>query len=160
MDYYYTADGTNVLGPSPLEELAAQLSQGSLPANTQVCARDSKTWQPISAVVQAGGTPPPPPPPVSGPPPIPEKGDATGGLIPYKNPHALVGYYLGIFGLMPFIGILLAIPAFILGIIGLKKRKLHPVIKGAVHAWIGIIFGAISIAYHALIAVALLSAKH
>ncbi|MEP6669272.1 MAG: GYF domain-containing protein [Chthoniobacter sp.] len=159
MDYYYTADGTNVLGPTPLGELTTQLSQGGLASTTQVCAVGSKTWQPISSVVQAGSTPPPPPPPLA-PPPIPQTGDATGGLIPYKNPHALVGYYLGIFGLMPFIGILLAIPALILGIIGLKKRKQNPVIKGAVHAWIGIIFGAISIAYHALIAVALLSAKH
>ncbi len=67
--------------------------------------------------------------------------DNTGGLIPYKNPHALIAYYLGLFSLFPCVGLLLAIPAFILGIMGLKRYKLNPVIRGSVHAWIGIIMG-------------------
>jgi len=70
-----------------------------------------------------------------------EKGDATGGIIPYKNVPALVSYYLGLFSLIPFLGILLGIAAFILGIIGLKKKKEKPVIKGGVHAWVGIVCG-------------------
>lgn len=72
-----------------------------------------------------------------------EKGDVTGGIIPYKNVPALLAYYLGLFAIIPFIGILLGIAAFILGIIGLKKKKERPVIKGGVHAWIGIICGFI-----------------
>ena len=28
------------------------------------------------------------------------EGDATGGLIPYKNPKALAAYYCGVFGLI------------------------------------------------------------
>jgi hypothetical protein len=75
--------------------------------------------------------------------PAATEGDATGGLIPYKNPAALIAYYLGIFSLMPCIGILLAVPAFILGIVGLKQRAKNPVIKGSVHAWIGIVLGAL-----------------
>ena len=71
------------------------------------------------------------------------EGDATGGLIPYKNPHALIAYYLGLFSLFPCVGLLLAIPAFILGIIGLQKVKKNPVISGTVHAWIGIIMGGL-----------------
>ena len=39
--------------------------------------------------------------------------DSTGGVIPYKNPPALIAYYLGIFSLLPCIGILLAIPAIV-----------------------------------------------
>jgi len=72
-----------------------------------------------------------------------QEGDATGGVIPYKNPCALIAYYLGIFSLLPCIGILLAIPAFILGIIGLQQRAKNPAIKGSVHAWIGIVMGAL-----------------
>jgi membrane-associated protease RseP (regulator of RpoE activity) len=72
-----------------------------------------------------------------------EKGDATGGIIPYKNVPALVSYYLGLFAVIPFLGILLGIAAFILGIIGLRKKKQRPIIKGTVHAWIGIICGFI-----------------
>lgn len=70
-------------------------------------------------------------------------GDATGGLIPYKNPHALIAYYLGLFSLFPVVGFLLAAPALVLGVMGLRRRKRHPEIKGAAHAWIGIVMGAI-----------------
>ncbi len=74
------------------------------------------------------------------PPPIPQpEGDATGGLIPYKNAAALMAYYLGVFSVIPFFPIGLA--ALALGIIGLRDRRRNPVIKGAVHAWIGIIVG-------------------
>ena len=43
-----------------------------------------------------------------------EQGDATGGIIPYKNGPALMAYYLGIFSLIPCLGLVLAIPAFVL----------------------------------------------
>ncbi len=69
------------------------------------------------------------------------EGDSTGGLIPYKNPHALTAYYLGLFSLAPCIGLPLGIGGLVLGIMGLKKRRENPVIKGSVHAWIGIIMG-------------------
>ena len=38
-------------------------------------------------------------------------------MIPAKNPVALIGYYLGVFSFVPVLGILLAIPAIILGVI-------------------------------------------
>lgn len=70
-----------------------------------------------------------------------EGGDATGGLIPYKNVPALMAYYCGVFSIIPFFPI--GIAAFVLGIIGLKRRKRSPVIRGAAHAWIGIIIGGL-----------------
>ncbi|MGI9444281.1 MAG: hypothetical protein ACR2N1_17555 [Rubripirellula sp.] len=69
------------------------------------------------------------------------QGDATGGLIPYKNAPALIAYYVSLLSLIPILGIPFGIAAFILGVIGLKKRAANPVIKGAAHAWIGIILG-------------------
>ena len=69
--------------------------------------------------------------------------DATGGLIPYKNPPALVAYYTGIFSLLPCIGIGFAIPAVVCGIIGLRNKSANPAVKGSVHAWIGITLGTI-----------------
>jgi hypothetical protein len=69
------------------------------------------------------------------------QGDATGGLIPYKNGPALAAYYIGI-------GSLLCCPAgiiaVVLGIMGLQKRAREPEVKGSVHAWIGIILGSIT----------------
>jgi hypothetical protein len=79
----------------------------------------------------------------STPQPAPTEGDSTGGVIPYKNPAALTAYYLGLFSLLPCLGLALAIPALVLGIIGLQRRKQNPAIKGSVHAWIGIIMGGL-----------------
>jgi len=66
------------------------------------------------------------------------EGDATGGVIPYKNPKALIAYYLGILSGLPIIGLPLGIAAFILGYQGLQARRENPVIKGSIHAGIGI----------------------
>ncbi len=72
------------------------------------------------------------------------QGDATGGIIPYKNPPALTAYYCAVFSLVPILGLMLGIPAIVLGVVGLRKRKANPVIKGAAHAWIGIILGGLT----------------
>ncbi len=64
-----------------------------------------------------------------------------GGLIPYKNSSALIAYYLGVFSIIPFLGIFLGITAFILGLKGLRFTKKHPESKGKIHAWIGILAG-------------------
>ena len=76
---------------------------------------------------------------------VDQEGDATGGIIPYKNPHALIAYYLGIVSLLPLIGLPFGIASLILGIIGLRKRKQNPVIKGSAHAIIGIVCGCLSL---------------
>ena len=68
----------------------------------------------------------------------PPEGDATGGVIPYKNPKALIAYYLGIISGVPLIGFPVGIAAFVLGVMGLMDRQKNPVIKGSVHAGIGI----------------------
>ena len=70
-----------------------------------------------------------------------EEGDATGGIIPYKNAPALIAYYLGVFSIIPCFP--LGIAAFILGIMGLKKAKENPKVRGQVHAWIGIVAGGL-----------------
>ncbi len=74
-----------------------------------------------------------------------QEGDSTGGVIPYKNPPALIAYYCGVFSLVACIPFLFPLPivALVLGIKGLKKAKAEPHVKGQVHAWIGIVCGAI-----------------
>jgi hypothetical protein len=91
-------------------------------------------------------------------PPHSGEGDGTGGVIPYKNPAALIAYYLGLFSLFPLLGLLLAIPAFVLGIIGLRNRKRNPAIKGSIHAWIGIIMGGIFTVIWGLMLIGLIAA--
>jgi len=68
------------------------------------------------------------------------------GLIPYSNPKALIGYYLSIGGLIPFLGLPLAIAAVICGLMGFKAWRADHAIKGSVHAWVAIILGGLEIA--------------
>ena len=71
-------------------------------------------------------------------------GDAGySGLVPYKNPPALTSDDLGIFSFIPVLGMLLGPIAFILGLKGLRRAREHPGSKGTVHAWVGIICGAL-----------------
>lgn len=71
-----------------------------------------------------------------------DEGDATGGVIPYKNPKALLAYYFGIFSfLVPIAGGVLAI---VLGVMGLKHARQHPKARGQAHASIGIGCGLIT----------------
>ena len=69
------------------------------------------------------------------------EGDATGGIIPYKNPAALAGYYCAVFSLIPFLGLPLGMAAFVLGIFGLKKRKDNPETSGLLHSLVALIGG-------------------
>ncbi len=113
--------------------------------STDRCTQCGATIQPIKA---ADFTPYAPPSPLT--PPVystayqqPSEGDATGGIIPYKNPKALIAYYLGILSGLPIIGLPFGIAAFVLGIMGLRDRQRNPVIKGSLHAGIGIGCGGI-----------------
>ena len=101
----------------------------------------SNPYEPSPFSVEAGDSPP-------SQNAVEATGDATGGVIPYKNPAALTAYYLGLFGLFPCLGLVLSVPAFILGIIGLRQRKRNPQSKGSVHAWIGIIMGGVCTVCH------------
>ncbi|MBL8889334.1 MAG: hypothetical protein JNL67_05105 [Planctomycetaceae bacterium] len=78
----------------------------------------------------------------------PQQGDATGGLIPYKNPLALIAYYTGVASLIPCLGLVLSLVAIVLAILGLMAVKKNPVISGTAHAWVAIALSLFSIFYH------------
>ncbi len=80
------------------------------------------------------GTPTPPPNTGS---------DPLSTLIPYKNSNALASYYLGLFSILPLVGLVLAVVAFVLGIKELKFAAANPAAKGKGHAWTGIITGTL-----------------
>jgi len=81
-------------------------------------------------------------------PPDTKATDATGGVIPYKNSSALIGYYCGVFSLIPFLGLLLGPIALVLGIMGWKAYRREPHRRGQAHAWVAIILGGLSGAAH------------
>ncbi len=53
MNYYYSSDGIQVLGPCPLDKLLAGYRNGTLPDSTQVCAEGHQDWQPIQALIRS-----------------------------------------------------------------------------------------------------------
>ena len=97
-------------------------------------------------------TPPPgiqpPPPPL---PPTQDQGIAS--LIPYKNGAALAAYYLGVFSLIPVVGFVLGAIAIIMGSVGLSRAGKNPQIRGKVHAWVGIVLGALVVVAHIAVVV-------
>jgi len=81
-------------------------------------------------------------------------------LIPYRNVPALVGYYLAVFSLIPFLGIALGLAGFVLGIIGLRYAQVHPEARGKAHALVGIILGGLcGFGYLALLILAIAAAR-
>jgi hypothetical protein len=80
--------------------------------------------------------------------------DATGGLIPYKNPQALISYYCGVFALIPCVGNILGPVALVLGWLGIRYRNKHPTAGGLAHAVVGIVLGVFTtLAYWGIILV-------
>ena len=82
-----------------------------------------------------------------------DEGGGMNSLIPYKNPKALIAYYVGVFALIPIIGIPLGIASIILGVLGLKYRKTHPTAGGTGHAWAGIVLGTLVLLGHLAVVV-------
>ncbi len=79
----------------------------------------------------------------------PSEGSALARLIPYRNAPSLVAYYLGVFSLVPCFGLVFALAAIPLGIVGLRRTALHPEAKGKVHAWVAIGLALLSVVLHA-----------
>ena len=71
--------------------------------------------------------------------------NGIGKLIPYKNAYALASYYVGVFAIIPCLGILLGLASIPLGIAGLRHAKMHPEAHGVAHAWVGIGLGALAL---------------
>jgi len=135
-------------GPIGLDELKQWAKQRRVPASATIVGSDGSRAPAgqMEAIADSITSAVAAPPVVAGPierskAPPPDQGIST--MIPYRNPPALIAYYLGLFSLLPLIGLVLAVPALLLGIVGLVKRSRQPEIKGAVHAWIGIIMGGL-----------------
>ncbi len=130
-------------GPAGMDVLVQWAREGRIPSDTVLIPSDGGPTRAVvdepalAAIVQA--------PPTVSTGVAPAADDAPmSGIIPYRNPPALIGYYLAVFSLIPILGILLGIPAFVLGIVGLRKRLKNPRLKGLAHAWIAVIGGALT----------------
>lgn len=136
-NWFYKEFGEEV-GPVPPSVIRERVADGTIVAATSVRREDGEwtTADQVPGLLSSGRAVGPT-----------NEGDSTGGLIPYKNGPALTSYYIGIFSLVPCLfgaGVLLGVPAIVCGVMGLKKRKQNPVVKGTAHAWVGIVLGSLS----------------
>jgi hypothetical protein len=72
-----------------------------------------------------------------------EPDTALSSLVPYTNPRALTAYYCSVFSMIPGAGLVLGPAALILGFLGFRAARGTPTAKGAAHALIGMVLGAI-----------------
>jgi hypothetical protein len=70
--------------------------------------------------------------------------DPVESLIPYRNPMALAGYYVGVFSFIPCFGALLGPLAVVFGCLGVRYRKRNPTAGGLGHAITGIVLGSLT----------------
>jgi len=155
MSQQYKIKGTDgaEYGPVSTEELQQWIAQNRCTRESRVEVDGSGEWVPLATLsgFQAA---------FAAPPPVPVQGDGgVSTVIPYKNAPALIAYYVGVFCIVcpP----LLCFPAIVLGVIGLRRVKENPEVKGTAHAWIGILSGSffllLSIVVGVLIAIGSLS---
>ena len=175
MDAYFIRRGEKVVGPLTLAQVMTDFRANQLAATDTIADSQLGPWEPVgdfcgrqTALDQQDPTAASLADTESNPyaasnastdsvtPSPSAEGDTTGGIIPYKNPHALIAYYLGIVSGLPMIGLPFGIAAFILGLKGLRARKENPVIKGSVHAAIGIGCGGLFSLLWTVLAIVLL----
>lgn len=65
-------------------------------------------------------------------------------IIPTRNPPALTAYYLGVFSLVPCLGLALGPAALAIGIIAIRAVRRTPMLPGRGHAVAGIVLGAVT----------------
>ena len=142
---YYVMGGDNKPhGPVDADTVFQWITQGRANGQTKARNEDSNEWRPLSEFNEFASKAS-----HSSPVDTPQhsEGDATGGLIPYKNKHALIGYYMSVGGLImmciPVLGLIYTISVVVMGVKGLKNAKANPQVKGQVHSWIAIIGGSL-----------------
>lgn len=125
--YTVTREGAT-FGPYGIDELKALASQGRLRPTDQAWTEGNHLPTTVGALLLA-----------------PQDGrDVTEGVIPYKNPAALLSYYIGLASITPVLGIVTGIAAVVLGIRGLLRYQREPWRRGRIHSYAGICFGALT----------------
>ena len=140
-------------GPADLDQIVQWAREGRLERDSMLVPVSGGEVKPVLAEPRLAAVLSAPP---SIPGSLPTSDEAPlSGLIPYKNPPALIGYYVSIFSCFPILGLLLGPAAIVLGIVGIRRRSADPKRRGLAHAWIAISFGVIGTCISLLMVAAL-----
>lgn len=66
-------------------------------------------------------------------------------LVPHKNGLAVRAYRCGLYGLIPFAGLVLGGPAILLGMLGLRHALINPDAEGGLHSVLAIVMGTLEL---------------
>ena len=149
-------DGTE-FGPAAIELLVYWAQQGRVPTDAVLVPTEGGPTMPVMDAPDLARTLQSPPTVTAG---VPVPDSPMTGMIPYRNPPALVGYYLAVFSLIPPLGLALGPVAVICGILGFVKARRDPQSKGKVHAWVAIILGALTTIGYWAVAVSIMLTVH
>lgn len=128
---------------------------GPVDAARGFVAPGQDTWEPVDAgnPYAASGTVAAAP-PVMGIPQYSATESIVETFVPSRNGAALVAYYCGVFSLFPCLGFPLGVVAVYYGLKGLRAERENPAVRGGVHAWVGVICGALFGFFNLLLCVA------
>lgn len=93
MKFYYSTDGSDVVGPHDARELRHLLEAGLLPPATRLCAEGTDTWKPLAEIVPANARLTNPPVPLL--PPKRSRALAIGAISLTFALGILLGFLLG-----------------------------------------------------------------
>lgn len=137
-------------GPADIGVLRQWAREGRIPPDAQLIDASSGVAAPVmtepslASIIHTLGVQPTSaaaPPTVIIPTAQPPGDESIAVIIPYKNPHALTGYYVSIGSLIPIVGLIAGPAAIVLGVVGIRKRKENPRLHGLAHAWVAIVVG-------------------
>ncbi|MGQ0627278.1 MAG: DUF4190 domain-containing protein [Phycisphaerales bacterium] len=129
-----TLPGGGQFNADDFATVAAWAREGRIPGDARIAveglepvlARDHPALQPILGV-------------------RPGESNAVAAIIPYRNPPALVGYYVSVASLIPCLALLFGPAAIVLGIVGLRRSARDEQARGKAHAIVAIILGSLTL---------------
>jgi hypothetical protein len=110
------------------------------------CPRCNSTILAPATTCSCAAAPSPPSAAAAGPASGSSSGSPPGALdalVPARNAPALVAYYCGVFSIIPGLGLVLGPVAIVAGIFGIRRASRHPEVRGAAHAWSGVVMGVL-----------------
>jgi hypothetical protein len=71
--------------------------------------------------------------------------DPASTIGPELNPTARTAYWYAVFGMIPFVGLVLGPLALVWGILGLRREEANPSVRGRARSLAGIILGSLEL---------------